>query len=180
MKIDEILQLTEGRRLEFKKTLPSKADLAKTIVAFANDAGGELFIGVRDTPRAIMGLPEDRLVALEEQISNIIFTRCYPTIIPDISFVTYEDKHIIKVSVFRGSTPPYFLKKPGKNNGTFIRVGSTNRKADHTIIEELERKKEMCLLMLNRFLTSQYKIWTLQALSQCFLIKQEKQYLHQH
>jgi len=141
MKIDEILQLTEGRRLEFKKTLPSKADLAKTVIAFANDAGGELFIGVCDTPRTIVGLPEDRLVALEEQISNIIFTRCYPTIIPDISFVTYEDKHIIKISVFRGSTPPYFLKKPGKNNGTFIRVGSTNRKADHTIIEELERKK---------------------------------------
>ncbi len=40
MKIDGLLQLTEGRRLEFKKSLPAKSDLAKTVIAFANDAGG--------------------------------------------------------------------------------------------------------------------------------------------
>ncbi len=141
MKIEKILKLPEGRKLEFKETLPAKSDLAKTIVAFANDAGGDLFIGIRDTPRTLIGLPEDLLVELEEQISNIIFTRCHPAIIPDISFSAYEDKNLIKVSVFRGSMPPYYLKKLGKNDGTFIRVGSTNRKADHAIIEELERKK---------------------------------------
>ncbi|MCF8375855.1 MAG: ATP-binding protein, partial [Bacteroidales bacterium] len=74
MKINEILQLTEGRRLEFKETLPSRADLAKTVIAFANDAGGDIYIGVQDNPRSITGLPEDELVELEEQISNIIFT----------------------------------------------------------------------------------------------------------
>ena len=73
MKIDELLQLTEGRRLEFKITLPSKSDLAKTVIAFANDAGGHIYIGVQDNPRSIAGLPEDELVELEEQISNIIF-----------------------------------------------------------------------------------------------------------
>lgn len=97
MKIEEALKLPEGRRLEFKETLPDKSDIAKTIIAFANDAGGNMFIGIRNTPRTIMGLPEDRLVELEEQISNIIFTRCHPTIIPEISFIAYEDKHLIKI-----------------------------------------------------------------------------------
>jgi predicted HTH transcriptional regulator len=141
MKIDELLQLTEGRRLEFKITLPSKSDLAKTVIAFANDAGGHIYIGVQDNPRSIAGLPEDELVELEEQISNIIFTRCYPTILPDISFLTIEEKHLIKITVHRGSMPPYYLKDSGKSEGTYIRIGSTNRKADQAIIEELERKK---------------------------------------
>jgi len=141
LKIDEILRLTEGRRLEFKKTLPSKADLAKTVVAFANDAGGDIFIGVHDNPRSITGLPEDELVALEEQISNIIFTRCYPTILPDISFISTDKRHLIKITVHRGSMPPYYLKDAGKSEGTYIRLGSTNRKADLAIIEELERRR---------------------------------------
>ena len=38
MKITELIYQPEGRRLEFKESLPTVADLAKTIVAFANDA----------------------------------------------------------------------------------------------------------------------------------------------
>ena len=44
MSIKTLLNNPEGRRLEFKSELPTTADLAKTIVAFANDAGGELYI----------------------------------------------------------------------------------------------------------------------------------------
>ncbi len=106
---------------------------------------------MQDNPRSIAGLPEDELVELEEQISNIIFTRCYPTILPDISFLTVEEKHLIKITVHRGSMPPYYLKDSGKSEGTYIRIGSTNRKADQAIIEELERKKEMCHSMVNWF-----------------------------
>jgi ATP-dependent DNA helicase RecG len=141
MKTNELFTLSEGRRLEFKEKLPARSDLAKTVIAFANDAGGNSYIGVQDNPRLIVGLPEDDLVELEEQISNIIFTRCYPAIIPDISFLATNDRHLIKITVHRGSMPPYYLKESGKQEGTYIRVGSTNRKADHAIIEELERRK---------------------------------------
>ena len=141
MNIKEIIKQPEGRRLEFKREMPERADLAKTVIAFANDAGGELYIGIGDNPREIVGLPEEELVAMEEQISNIIFNRCYPAILPEISFLTDNDKHLIRVSVYRGSTPPYHLKDKGKLQGTYIRVGSTNRQADETIIVELERRK---------------------------------------
>jgi Predicted transcriptional regulator containing an HTH domain and an uncharacterized domain shared with the mammalian protein Schlafen len=141
MTIKQIISRPEGRRLEFKATLPENADLAKTIVAFANDAGGELYIGIQNNPRKVTGLPEDELMSIEEQISNIIFDRCYPAILPDITFLTEEDKHIIRVTVYRGSMPPYYLKDKGKLKGTYIRVGSTNRLADETIIAELERRK---------------------------------------
>jgi predicted HTH transcriptional regulator len=42
--IKNLIKQPEGRRLEFKETLPEHADLAKTVIAFANDAGGELLI----------------------------------------------------------------------------------------------------------------------------------------
>ncbi len=106
MSIKEIIKQPEGRRLEFKEVLPENAELANTIIAFANDAGGELYIGVRNNPREIIGLPEEELMKIEEQVSNIIFDRCYPAIMPDITFLTDEDKHIIRVTVYRGSTPP--------------------------------------------------------------------------
>ncbi|MCD8261447.1 MAG: putative DNA binding domain-containing protein [Bacteroides sp.] len=137
----QIIQQLEGRRLEFKETLPEHADLAKTICAFANDAGGELYIDVRNHPRELTGLPEEELVTIEEQVSNIIFDRCYPAILPEITFLTEEEKHIIRVTIYRGSTPPYYLKEKGKLSGTYIRVGSSNRLADEEIITELERRK---------------------------------------
>lgn len=39
MTIKEIIKRPEGRRLEFKEVLPENAELANTIIAFANDAG---------------------------------------------------------------------------------------------------------------------------------------------
>ena len=141
MNIKEILNQPEGRRLEFKAELPENSDLAKTVVAFANDAGGDLYIGVADDPREVVGLDEEKLMAIEGKISNIIFDRCYPAILPEIKFISEGNKHLIQVTIFRGSTPPYYLKEKGKLQGTFIRVGSTNRLADEAIISDLERRR---------------------------------------
>ncbi len=101
MTIKEIIKRPEGRRLEFKEVLPEYADLAKTIVAFANDAGGELYIGVQNNPREIVGLPEEELMKIEEQVSSIIYDRCYPAVLPEITFLTDDDKHIIRVVIYR-------------------------------------------------------------------------------
>ena len=141
MKIEEIIKQPEGRRFEFKEALPSNSDLCKTVVAFANDAGGELFIGIKNQPRDVIGVPEEQLLKIEEKISNIIHDNCYPLILPEIFFVNYEGKHIVVVKVFKGSNPPYYLKNKGREDGTYIRAGSNNRLADKEVIEELERQR---------------------------------------
>ncbi|WP_076792239.1 RNA-binding domain-containing protein [Chlorobium sp. KB01] len=141
MKITELIQQPEGRRVEFKETLPTVSDLAKTIVAFANDAGGDLFIGIKNEPREITGISEDEVMLLEEQISNLIHDHCYPVIIPEISFHGMEGRRFIKVRIYRGSNLPYYLKSKGKQAGTYIRVGSSNRQADSEIIDSLERQR---------------------------------------
>lgn len=50
MVIKEIIKQTEGRRLELKEALPENADLANTIIVFANDAGFFICIGNNKAP----------------------------------------------------------------------------------------------------------------------------------
>lgn len=141
MNIGEIIKQPEGRRLELKVQVPAVSDLAKTIVAFSNDAGGVLYIGVQDEPREVIGVPEEDLIKLEEQLSSLIYDNCYPVIVPEISFLNFESKYLLKVQIYRGNNLPYYLKSKGKLEGTYIRVGSTNRLATQEIIEDLERQK---------------------------------------
>ena len=42
-----------GKQLEFKRDLSSPRNLLKTLVAFANSAGGRLVIGVDDARRVV-------------------------------------------------------------------------------------------------------------------------------
>jgi len=55
MKFEEIIKQPEGRRLELKEQLPFGSNLAKTVIAFSNDAGGEIYLGVKDEPREYVG-----------------------------------------------------------------------------------------------------------------------------
>ena len=56
MTIAELLKADEGKTLEFKRDLSSPRNLLKTLVAFANTAGGRIVIGVADkTPIGQIG-----------------------------------------------------------------------------------------------------------------------------
>ncbi len=141
MKLSEIIHQPEGRRLEFKETLPSKSDFAKTIIAFANDAGGELYVGIKNDPREATGLNDDDILKIEEQISNIIFDQCAPIIMPDIVSLNLAGKTVLRIKIYKGNNPPYHLKNKGTREGTYIRVGSSNRLADDAMLMDLERQK---------------------------------------
>ena len=54
-----------------------------------------------------------------------------------------EGKLILVIEIVRGNLKPYFLKSQGKAEGTYIRIGATNRLADLDIIAELERQKRL-------------------------------------
>ncbi|NPA73218.1 MAG: ATP-dependent DNA helicase, partial [Epsilonproteobacteria bacterium] len=130
----------ENKKLELKETLPSSEKIAKTIIAFSNTAGGKLIVGV-DDDKNIIGVDEDKIFEYEEKISSIISDMCYPNILPEIYAQNIDGKVILVVEVFRGSLLPYYLKSKGKLNGTYIRVGSTNRLADERVITELQRQR---------------------------------------
>ena len=131
----------ESRRLEFKEMLPKGDQLARTVVAFANGAGGKIVFGVKNKPREIVGIPEDRLFALEERISSLIFDRCAPTIIPEIYIQAAQGKNLLVIEIFPGPQKPYYLKSKGKHKGAYVRIGSSNRPASDEMLEALERQR---------------------------------------
>ncbi len=53
-----LLRRSEGKTLEFKRDLSSPDGALRTIVAFANTAGGILLIGVEDGTRHVRGVAE--------------------------------------------------------------------------------------------------------------------------
>ena len=62
--------------------------------------------------------------------------------IPNLYFQTsaFEDKIIFIIRVLPGANKPYYLKKLGPEGGIFVRIGSTNRKADSQVAAELRRQ----------------------------------------
>src|SRR5690606_25608625 len=62
-------------------------------------------------------------------------------IIPEISFLTIEGKHILKLSIYKGNNPPYHFKHKSIAESTYIRVGSSNKLANSEIIQGFERLK---------------------------------------
>jgi predicted HTH transcriptional regulator len=139
--IDTILRKGEGRRIEFKATLPAGNQIVQTVIAFANSVGGELFVGIDDPAKTVLGVPDSEIFKMEELISQMFFDNCQPLIIPDITIYPYKDKNILCIKVYPSKNGPYYLKSKGKNKGTYIRVGSTNRLADEAILSELERRR---------------------------------------
>ena len=131
----------ESRRLEFKESFPKGDQVARTAVAFANGAGGKIVFGVKDSPRQIMGIPDDLLFKTEERITNCIFDLCSPGILPEIYIQSVEGKSLLVVEIYPGAQKPYGIQKPGGLKDVYIRVGASNRKASQETTEALERRR---------------------------------------
>jgi len=130
----------ESKKLECKASLPKDSKkYIKTIVAFANTAGGKLIVGVNDD-RQIIGVPEEDIFAVKDAISDSITNSCEPQIVPDIFVTETEGKSIIIAEVYPGANCPYFVKPLGLREGTFIRVGGTTRLADESMLKELQMR----------------------------------------
>ncbi|HLD16761.1 MAG TPA: ATP-binding protein [Coxiellaceae bacterium] len=134
--IEKLINKNEGKTLEFKKTVDSKS-LVKTVVAFANTAGGSIVIGLEDGTKSIVGV--ENVLEQEERIASLIADTIKPLLIPDIEITSYRERAliIIKVPHTVGSEPYHILANGQKV--VYIRMGSTNRKADIETLEALYR-----------------------------------------
>jgi ATP-dependent DNA helicase RecG len=135
MEIEKLLLQPESKLLEFKRDLSSLEPILKTIVAFANTAGGIVVIG-RASDGAIVGVQD--VFKAEEALANSIADNIRPSILPEIEITTVQGKDllVVKVSHWRA---PFYLKKEGMPQGVYIRLGSTNRSASLELLAELQR-----------------------------------------
>ena len=137
MDLIETLRKSEGKTLEFKRDLSSPGGLIRTVVAFANTAGGTILIGVEDKTVHVRGVGKP--LALEERVASLISDSISPRILPDLELLTYRDTQVLAVNVYPSAVRPHFLIRSGPEAGTYVRVGSTNRRADADLVAEMQR-----------------------------------------
>jgi hypothetical protein len=77
MDLVDLLQRPEGRTLEFKRELSGPDGVLKSVVAFANTAGGTLILGVEDRTGHVRGVAEP--LDLEERLANLISDHVAPS-----------------------------------------------------------------------------------------------------
>jgi len=126
-KISILLKRDEGTKLDYKLKIDilmesGKKELAKDVCAIANSRGGRgyIIIGVEDKTKRIVGI--DAYEFKEEQIQQIISSRCEPPIPVSIDLVIYQSKNLAIITIYDGGQKPYQLRE---NGAFYIRRGST-------------------------------------------------------
>lgn len=132
-----MLKRPEGKTLEFKRDLSSADGVLRTIVAFANTSGGTVLVGVEDRTRHVRGVAEP--LDLEERLANLISDRIVPRLVPELEIIPWRRSHVLAVQVYASPVRPHYLRREGVERGAYVRVGSTNRRADRELLEELRR-----------------------------------------
>lgn len=136
-----LLSRPEGKTLEFKRDLSSPEGPLKAIIAFANTSGGTLLIGVEDGANGVKGISD--VLREEERLANLIADNISPRLVPSIEVMPWRKTHVLGVEVYPSSSRPHYLNRLGLEEGVFVRVGSTNRRADPFLIEEMRRYNQV-------------------------------------
>lgn len=112
-----ILKSGEGTLIEFKKK--NSAGLGREISAFANTAGGRLFIGIDDNNNVIGCKFNNKIKSQIQDIAN----NCNPRISIFVESILYKDKEIVVVTVPENTDKPVQCSE-----GFFLREGANSQK----------------------------------------------------
>ena len=120
----------EGVDIEFKeldrKTGRLPESISKSVCAFVNTEGGELYVGVANDGTVVgVGNVDDTMIRLSNTLRD--------TILPDVTpFIQIRDqqedgKTVVKMTASIGTERPYYLKQNGLTpNGVYVRIGSAS------------------------------------------------------
>jgi len=145
----------ENLTTEFKREYTE--EIKKTIIAFANTAGGTLYIGIKDD-KTISGVhnPDDTLL----QITNVVRSAIKPdlTLFVDCKAEQRRKATVIVVTVQKGTARPYYLAGKGiRPEGVYVRQGSSSVPATETailaMIKETDGTQYEAMRSLNQELT---------------------------
>lgn len=133
--IKSLIMQGEGVMLDFKKTINNTGKIAKSLVAFANNKGGKLLVGVADDG-SIKG------VKSEEEEKYMILTSahqfCKPAIEPDFEEIYVDDKLVLVVNIPESDTKPHYALDDEGKWWAYIRIDDKSVLASKIIVEVLK------------------------------------------
>lgn len=130
--------------VEFKQDLNDKRDdlsIMKTLVAFANTAGGDLYIGVNDDGKVI-GV--DLANEVEKMLTASMCDGISPSIVGSFGLERIDVGHgkaVLRVHVDSGPFKPYCLE-PKTASGIYVRRGNRNIPASLDEITRMVREND--------------------------------------
>ncbi|AKB24661.1 ATP-dependent DNA helicase [Methanosarcina sp. MTP4] len=128
-RLEQILQEGEGALIEFKKSF--SPSIVKEIVAFANTAGGTIFVGIDDSNKVVGTQLNNEMKSRIQDIAN----NCKPRIPIKIESGNYDGKEVILIKV------PESRDKPVQcSEGFFYREGANSQKMQREEIFQYAQK----------------------------------------
>ena len=130
--------MLEDKNTEFKREYVE--DIKKTLVAFANTDGGNLYIGIDDDGNTV---EVNNIDGVMLQVSNVIRDAIKPDLAMfcDITVETVQNKKVVKITVNRGTARPYYLSAKGiRPEGVYVRQGASSVPASESAILSMIRE----------------------------------------
>ena len=130
--------MLEDKNTEFKREYVE--DIKKTLVAFANTDGGNLYIGIDDDGNAV---EINNIDGVMLQVTNVIRDAIKPDLAMfcDITVETVQNKKVVKITVNRGTARPYYLAAKGiRPEGVYVRQGASSVPASESAILSMIRE----------------------------------------
>ena len=124
--------LREGKNIELKREYIE--DIKKTVIAFANCDGGEIYIGIDDNG-TVCGIEDTDEIMLK--VTNAVRDAIKPdvTMFTECRITQMEDRRVVCISVQRGTARPYYLQGKGiRPEGVFVRQGASTVPATEAAI----------------------------------------------
>lgn len=123
--------------LDFKKTITSFEKISKTLVAFSNNKGGRLLIGVEDDGK-IKGVKSEE----EERymITRAAHFYCRPQIEPIFTDVIVDDKTVVVVDIPESDTKPHYALGEDNKWWVYVRIQDKSVLASPIIVEVLKKE----------------------------------------
>ena len=133
--IKQLIFEGEGVSLDFKKTITSCEKIAKTMVAFANNKGGRLLVGVADNG-------EVKGVKSEEE-EKYMLTRagtffCKPALEPIFEEVYFDNRIVLVVTIKESDLKPHYALGDDKKWWVYIRVKDKSLLASKIVVDVLK------------------------------------------
>jgi len=139
LNIKKLILQGEGTTLDFKKTITNVEKIAKSLVAFANNKGGQLLIGVADDGviKGVKSEDEERYM-----ITKSAHQYCKPAIEPEFEEVYVDDKLVLVVKIAASDTKPHYALDEQKKWWVYYRVNDKSILASKIIVDVIKQSAE--------------------------------------
>lgn len=137
MNIRRLILEGEGVRLDFKTTITHLHKIAKTMVAFANNKGGTLLVGVLDdgSIKGVKSVEEERYMLL--QAGNFY---CKPPIEPVFTEIESDGKTVLVAEIPESEHKPHYSLGEDDKWWVYIRVKDKSVLASKLVIDVLKKE----------------------------------------